>query len=101
MIILVSKIVFILSLLGILFIIIRKLPALSQLPEEPLAERPSPKAIFTWFRDITKRLILSNFFQNIILGNLEKSLRKFKILALKIDNLLDKFLRRVKRNSRE
>ncbi len=99
MIIIVSKIVFILSLLGVLFIVVRKLPALSKLPEETSAGKFSFKAIFTWFKNTYKQFILSNFFQKLIIGNLEKSLRKFKIMALKIDNIVDKFIRKLKRNS--
>lgn len=99
MIIIISKIVFILSFLGILFIIGRKLPALSCASEKSSAGRFSIKAIFTRFRGAIKQFILGSFFQNTIIGNLEKFLRKFKILALKIDNILDKFLRKLKRNS--
>lgn len=99
MIILVSKIVFVLSLLGILFIVVRKLPALSRLPEETFARKFSFKVIFVWFVNAVKQFILSNFFQRLIIGNLEKSLRKFKIMALKIDNIVDKFIRKLKRNS--
>lgn len=99
MIIVVSKIVFILSVFGILFIIIRKIPALSQLSEEFFVKRFSFKTIFAWPRNVIRQFISSNFSQNIIIGGLEKSLRRFKILALKIDNMVDKFLRKIKRNS--
>ena len=101
MIIIVSKIIFILSLFGILFIVIRKLPALSRLPEESFVKRFSFKAIFAWPRNIIKQFISSGFFQNVIIGGLEKSLRRFKIMTLKINNIVDKFLRKIKRNSGE
>ncbi len=101
MIIIIAEIVFVLSLLGVLFIVVRKLPALSKLPEETSTRKFSFKAIFVWFLKTFKQFILSTFFQNIIIGNLEKSLRKFKIMALKIDNIVDKFIRKLKRNSKE
>ncbi len=99
MIVIISKIVFILSFLGILFIVFRKLPALSRSSEEFSVKRFSFKAIFAWPGNAIRQFISSNFFQNIIIGGLEKSLRRFKILALKIDNIVDKFLRKIKRNS--
>ena len=99
-IVIVSKIVFILSILGILFIISRKIPVLSQVSiKGSSAKRFSFKAAIIWPGTIIKQFILSDFFQNIIVGNLEKSLRKFKIMALKIDNILDKLLRKLKRKS--
>lgn len=101
MIIIISKIIFLLSLLGILFIVVKKFPILSRLPEESSAGKFSFKAIFAWLRITTGEFTSSNFFQNTIMGNLEKSLRKFKIMFLKIDNILDKFLRRLKRNGPE
>ncbi len=101
MIIIISKIIFIASALGILFIIFRKIPTLSQLSEEPLAKRFSFKETFAQVRVVKENIVLSNFFQNTILRNLEKTLRKFKILALKIDNISDKFLRKLKGNHKK
>lgn len=100
MIIIISKIIFALSLLAILFIISRKLSVLSRLPEGPRVGKFSFRAIFAWCKSLKKNFVSSNFFQSIIAG-LEKFLRKFKILALKIDNIADKFLRKLKRNSGE
>lgn len=99
MIIVIAQIVFILSILGILFIVIRKLQVLSQLSEEPFTKKFSFRTAFERLRNTIRRFISGHFFQNIFIGNLEKSLRKFKILALKIDNLLDKFIRKLKKNS--
>ena len=99
MIIIISKIVFIASIFGIAFIVFRKLPALAHLPGEYSVGKFSFRAIFAWPGNIIKQFISSSFFQNTILGNLEKSLRKFKILALKIDNILDKFIRKFKKKS--
>ena len=99
--IILSKIIFLLSILGIAFIIFRKLPALAHLPTESSIGKFSFKAIFIWPGKIIKQFISSNFFQGTILGNLEKSLRKLKILTLKIDNILGKFIRKFKKNSGE
>lgn len=99
MIIIISKIVFILSILGILFIIGRKFPTLSRLPEELSAERVSFKMIIQWPGGIIKRFFSSNFFQNVLVADLEKSLRKFKIAALKIYNVVDRFIEKLKGKS--
>ena len=99
LIILIAQIVFILSLLGIAFIIVKKIPALSRLPEEPLIERRSFKMIVQWPANTIKRLIAGSFFQNILVADLEKSLRKFKIAALKIYNVVDKFIEKLKGKS--
>ncbi len=102
MIIIVSKIIFILSLAGLLFIVFRKLPKLSQLPERgPYTSRFSLKSTIFGFKGNIRQFIASDFFQNTILGNLEKSLRKIKILILKIDNRVDKIIRRLKRRAEE
>jgi len=98
MLIIISKIIFALSFLGILFIIFRKLPALSRSPEESFVKGLSIKTTSDWFKQTKKKLILSYFFRTIIIGNLEKSLRKLKILTLKIANILEKLLRKVKKN---
>lgn len=97
--IIISKIIFLLSVLGIAFIVFRKLPVLSHVPRDHSAGKFSFKAIFFWPGNIIKQFVSSIFFQGTILGNLEKSLRKFKILTLKIDNLLGKFIRKFKRKS--
>lgn len=99
MIIIISKIVFILSLLGILYIIVRKFPALSKLSEEPPDEKFFLKEASVRFENIIKRFVSGKFFQTSVLRNLEKSLRKFKIMTLKIHNFSDKFIRKIKRNS--
>jgi len=85
--------------LGILFIIIRKIPVLSRLPEESFIESLSLRATFVRFKRVKNEFILSHFFQSIIIGNLEKSLRRLKILILKMDNILDRFLRKFKKNT--
>ena len=90
----ISKIVFILSVLGILFIVSRKIPALSQLTESRgPAGHFSLKAVIFWPIDSIKRLISGKFFQEIILGNLEKYLRRLKIMILKMDNIIAKILK--------
>ncbi len=99
MIILIAKIIFLVCILGILFIIVRKIPAISRLPREASVEKLSFRTIFILIKNIFKKLVSNNFFQNIFIGNLEKSLRKFKVVALKIDNIIDKIIRKLKRNS--
>ncbi len=99
MIIVVSKIVFFLCIAGIIFIAIRKISIISNLPEEPSIGRISFKMLLVWLGRFIDKLLLSDFFQNFLIGRLEKSLRKFKIVALKIDNIVDKVIRKLKKGS--
>lgn len=98
-IIIISKIVFLIGLLGLLFIICRKIPAMSRLPEEPVDKKFSIKSILLFPKKIIHGIFSSYVFKNIFLGNLEKSLRRLKVAALKVDNIIDKFIRKLKKNS--
>jgi len=102
-IIIISKIIFFLSLGGLLFIVLKKIPQLSQFPKS--SNSHAAKFLFKLnplnIKGNLKQFIDSNFFQNSILGNLEKSLRKIKILILKIDNVVDKIIRKLKKRSEE
>ena len=98
-IILIAKIVFVLSLLGVLFIIIRKIPALTALPEESFVERFSFKVIIGFTTSALKGFTSSNLFKNTLIGKTEKFLRKFKILILKLDNALARFIKRIRKHS--
>ncbi len=95
----IAQIIFVLSVLGILFIIARKIPALSRLPQESLAERLSFGAVPRGVQGFIKKLTSTPLFQNIFIKKLEKFLRKFKILALKTDNTLTKFIKKLRKHS--
>jgi len=97
--ILISKIVFLIGLLGLLFIICRKIPAMFRLPEEPVEKKFSIKSVFRLPKKIFHAIFSSYVFQHIFLGNLEKSLRRLKVAALKVDNIIDKFIRKLKKKS--
>jgi len=97
MLIIISKIVFALSLIGILFIIVRKLPTLSRLPEYPSIKHLSLKNTLGWLPYSFNKIISSNFFQRFIVKKLERFFRRMKVMALKMNNLLDKVLKRLKK----
>lgn len=98
MLIIISKIVFALSLVGIIVIIARKLPILSRLPEHPSVKHISFKNTLGWLPYSFNRMIASNFFQQFIVKKLERFFRKMKVMALKMNNLLDKVLKKLKGN---
>ncbi len=96
-IILISKIVFIISILGILVIIIRKLPVLSGISEDYPVSHVSFKEVLLWPKNTFKKLISSHFFQDSVIGNLEKLLRRTRIFFLKIGNRLDRAIERLQK----
>lgn len=97
MLIIISKIIFGLSLLGILIMVLRKIPALNKVPDFSTKSKLSLKTAPEVFKKSAKTITKTDFFQNIIVAGLEKSLRRFKIFALKIDNKVEEFLRRLKK----
>ncbi len=101
MLIIISKIVFALSFIGILVIIARKLPTLSRLPERPSIKGFSIKNTAKWLPYSADRVVSSNFFQRFVVRNLERFFRKMKVMALRMSNLLDKVLKKLKKNSRK
>lgn len=97
MIILISKLIFFLSLLGLFIILLRKIPELNKLPNFSITKKTSLKSLPKNLKKTAKIATETDFFQNIIIAGLEKSLRRFKVTALKIDNKVDSFLRRLKK----
>ncbi|MFZ5559429.1 MAG: hypothetical protein ACOZAL_01390 [Patescibacteria group bacterium] len=81
MIILIAQIIFIISVIGILVIILRKVPIILRYPRHPYEE------ISFWER-IRQKASSSRFFHEVVIPKIEKILRKLKIILLKFDNFL-------------
>ena len=95
--IIIFKILFFLSLAALLVIVVRKIPALSRLPEKSGGQEISLKSIFSEIKKAPK-----NLGSNIIpQTRLEKFLRRLKIFTLKISNVLDKLLKKTKKKDKE
>ncbi len=84
------------GLAGILFMVVRKIPTLNKLS-------PSAPAVPTigWGEKLKLRLreIKYSTYQPIILNRLEKSLRKLRLLILKIDNLFVNWIKSARHKS--
>jgi len=76
-----------LSFLGLGFIVYRKIPVLSNLSEEEISILKRKKGIIQRIKEINYK----HYWFNIIIA-LEKFLRRIKIIFLKIENLLTKWI---------
>ena len=98
MLITVSQIVFAVSILGILAIVLRKVPVILRYPRHPFEE-------VSLLNKVKNKINSSNFFHEIFINRTEKALRRLKIIVLKIDNFLarrvDHLRNRVKRRKEE
>ena len=104
MLVIVSQIILVLSILGILIIIFRRLPSLLKYP------RNSSKAVSIQdnFRNhwdkVKEKTGVSSFFHDLFFPKTEKFLRKIKIILLKFDNFLarrvDKLRERMRRRKK-
>jgi len=98
MIILVSQIIFGLSIIGILVIILRKVPIILRYPRHPFEN-------ISLVDKVKEKINSSNFFHEIFVHRAEKFLRKIKIIVLKFDNFLarivDRLRNRIKRRKEE
>lgn len=81
---LIAEILILLSVLGILMIVLRKIPALAKLPERPQELLP-PQSLFARLKTKVKGWQYSEY-RGKILAWIEKALRKTRLLFLKIDN---------------
>jgi len=98
-IIFISKILFIIGILGVLVIVVRKFPDLSRTSKIWEGEKFSFKKSINKYRNSFHCFLSGKFFQQSIVGNLEKSFRKFKILSLKVSNGLDKLIKKLKKKT--
>ncbi|MBD3282167.1 MAG: hypothetical protein GF387_00975 [Candidatus Portnoybacteria bacterium] len=90
MIITISQIVLVLSIIGILFILIKKVPILLTYPRYTLEGKSFVKDIANKISRAKKSIKSNNFFDKILIPKTEKLLRKTKISLLKLDNFLSK-----------
>ena len=89
-----NAIFFIFSLIGLAVIVYRKIPILANLSEEEMTILGRKKGIARRIREIDYKQYWLNF-----MISLEKFLRRLKIIFLKIDNLLSKWIRRLRMRS--
>ena len=88
-----AQIIFALSIIGILVIILRKVPIILRYPREPFEE-----VSFAGILNKLKNRITSNeFVHATALPITEKILRKIKIFVLKLDNFLAKLVGHLRR----
>ena len=87
-----AQIIFALSIIGILVIVLRKVPAILRYPRQPF-EEVSLTGILEKFKN---RIISNEFFHAKALPITEKILRKIKVIVLKLDNFLAKMVGRLR-----
>jgi|GEM_PF-1646870 len=78
------------GVLGIVFLVIRKMPTLAK-----LSEIPQPVSEGKFFENLKTRLkeVKYSSYPPLVLGWLEKNLRKFHLLILKMDNFFVKWIK--------
>lgn len=105
MIIIVFQIVFGLSILGILFIVFRKIPSLLEYERTGSEKVLIYKNLQERWKKVKEKAEASEFLHEAIILKTEKVLRKTKIILLKLDNFLakraDRLKERVKKRKRE
>jgi hypothetical protein len=87
-----AQIIFALSIIGILVIILRKIPIILRYPRQPFEE----VSLSGVFEKLKNRLTSNEFFHAMALPITEKVLRKIKIFVLKLDNFLAKLVSRLR-----
>jgi len=92
MIIIVSQIIFGLSIIGILVIILRKVPIILRYPRQPFEE----VSLSGILERIKGKITTNEFFHGTALPTTEKILRKIKVFVLKLDNFLAKLVNRLR-----
>lgn len=90
-----------LSLAGLVAIILRKIPVLLKLPEVPQDGQPQQFLVNDLFQKIILRLrgLRYSSVQPAIVNSIEKTLRKLRLLLLKIDNLFVNLIGRSREKS--
>ena len=90
MIIIIFQIIFILAVLGILFFIFRKIPALLEHPRRSEKGDVIYENIRKQLGKAKEKVEASEFLHETVIPKTEKFLRKRKIILLKLDNFLAK-----------
>ena len=101
MLIIISQIILGLSILGILIIALRKIPALLKYPRYSSKAVPIQDSLRNQWVKVKERSGISAFFHDVFFPWSEKFLRRIKIILLKFDNFLarrmDKLRERMRR----
>lgn len=98
------QIIFVLSLLGILYFIIRRIPDILKLPRKEEFETEVgviQKNIQEQWDKVKEKADKSEFLHDTIIPKTEKVLRKTKIILLKLDNFLAKRVNKLRRKIRK
>lgn len=90
MIIIIFQIIFVLAVLGILFFIFRKIPALLEYPRRSEKGDVIYENIRKQLGKAKEKVEASEFLHETVIPRTEKFLRKSKIILLKLDNFLAK-----------
>lgn len=103
--IIIAQIIFGLSVLGILFIIARKIPMILQYPRHSEENVSLKEEIQRQWDTLKTKTGTSGFLHNVFFPRIEKILRRAKILVLKLDNFLaqktDKLRTKIRKKKRE
>ena len=94
---LISFIIFIVSVLGIFFILYKKIPVLIQLPRDGSNGFKKPEFIFNIEKKIKERYF--HFFEKQML--LHKILSKFRVWTLKIERKIGELLHGIRKKAQK
>ena len=105
MLIIVAQIILALSIIGILIIIFRKIPAILRYPRYSSKQISDNGNLKEQWDKIKQGTGISGFFHDVFFPGMEKFLRKLKIILLKFDNFLakrvDNLRKRIKRRNNQ
>ncbi len=90
MLILISQIIFALSVVGILVIVLRKIPVILRYPRQPFED-------VSLVEKVKEKINSSSFFHEIFIHRTEKILRRIKIIVLRFDNFLARIVDRLRK----
>jgi len=99
--IIVFQIIFGLSVAGILVIAFRKIPVLLNYPRHPFEEISLRQKIANKLQEVKEQANQSDFLHNSVIPQVEKVLRKIKIIVLRFDNFLAKAVGHLRKRVKE
>lgn len=88
MITVIAQIIFALSIIGILIISLKKIPAVLKYPRNSSKTVSIQTNLRNHWDKVKEETGISGFFHNTLFPKMEKFLRKIKIILLKFDNFL-------------
>lgn len=99
--IVVAQIIFGLSILGILFIIVRRIPDILKFPRYSKEDVSFKEEIQRQWFTLKAKTGTSRFLHNVFFPKAEKILRKTKIILLKLDNFLARKVEKLRERMRK